>query len=453
MAYDYCTEYFDVVRRRVLGFLIVLIFLFWGYLSKRRVGTWTNPSSIMCYLWAIVCFSASLHLFNLNDVSFKTWFVILIGVISFSIGSFVKVTFGKKKRYIPKRWADRDFFLPANLFWILFIIIALSFAGDLIQSIRLMQEGYRLDVIRQVTMGAQEIAGYSLKTSTSAIYFKYIRSGFQAILIAVGIERFFADNRGNIKYILAVIFLVAADAFSNGGRWIIIYASIEFLICYAILRRKERIIQENLISRKARRLIFVIVVSAFLLMEKITTSRLSGGFVEHFYIYLCGCVPFLDYKLGYLAESGLFTGVFSSQYGVWSLIMPYLKMLTGNYPLLYSDSLTVISNIQVYEYISDHQTYNAFVTSFYTLFADFRWIGVVIGMLLFGIVCGNLFRKSYEQNGVDEWNTIVPYLVVSQMIIKSIQTYPLASNTYVVTLIIMFILFRVQNVKVIDYDY
>ena len=47
-------------------------------------------------------------------------------------------------------------------------------------------------------------------------------------------------------------------------------------------------------------------------------------------------------------------------------------------------------------------------------YADFRWLGVMMGMLLFGVIAGHYYRKATTDNNT----SIVPYLIISQMMIK-----------------------------------
>ena len=92
---------------------------------------------------------------------------------------------------------------------------------------------------------------------------------------------------------------------------------------------------------------------------------------------------------------------------------------------------------QTYREIGDELVTNAFITPFYHLYADFRWIGVIVGMFLFGAVAGYLYKKAkYYMDGTQ----IVYYLIISQMIFKTLQTYPLTMKEYIFALAAMIFL-------------
>jgi oligosaccharide repeat unit polymerase len=436
-----------IIRRFILGFVVAFTLALIGISFQKMNKTWTNPTSIMCYFWSIICFSAALRLFGLYDVSLTVWFIILAGIFSFAIGSNIKVRFNKKYEYCPKNEVSIEQFISPKMYCILFIIVGVYATRSLITSIRLMKSGYTLDIIRQATMGAQEINGYTFDSSAGAFYLRYFCDGLQAILIASGIEYFFSDTKKNFKYLIAVLYLTIADSFANGGRWIIVYTAIEFVVGYFLLRDRNG--EKNIvkITRKAKVALIIVIFILIYVMDKVTTSRLSGGFAQHFYIYLCGCIPFLNSKLKFLSTHNYWTIIFSGQYGIWSFIAPYIYKLTGKYITFYSDAIQVIGTTQTYELIGTGQEYNAFVSIFYYLYADFRWIGVVLGMLLFGIVAGNVFTYERKSKQTGKMTGVVPYLVVVQMILKSIQSYPLAANSYVVTILLLILFYLFQNYR------
>lgn len=87
---------------------------------------------------------------------------------------------------------------------------------------------------------------------------------------------------------------------------------------------------------------------------------------------------------------------------------------------------------------------NAFITPFYHIYADFRWVGLVIGMFIFGSIASNIYKKvRYYADG----EHIAYYLILAQMIFKTLQTYPLASKNYVVILILIFIVEKKRGYK------
>ena len=79
---------------------------------------------------------------------------------------------------------------------------------------------------------------------------------------------------------------------------------------------------------------------------------------------------------------------------------------------------------------------------FYYLYADFRIFGIIIGMTVFGLIAGYIYRKAKDLN--DE-TSVIFYLIISQMIFKTIYGYPFASKIYFWAIILMFIIYAYQN--------
>lgn len=433
-----------------MGFFIAFLLFAFGIFFHKRAKTWTTPESIFCYLWSVISFLASIRLFGLNEVRIMTWCIILVGSISFIFGTRIKLTISKKSEYIRRKWVKPNEFLPHKIFWILYLIVIVLVARELQQTIDLMQQGYTLDLIRQARLGVQKVGGYIAEPTTMSYILNYVRGAIQTILIAVGIEYFFGDMKANRKYLIAALLLVIADAFSDGGRWGIAYAALELFVCYSIFKKKNSINQTIQISNKAKIILAVLLIILIIAMDKVTTSRLSGNYIEHFYLYVCGCVPLLNIKIGYINSLNIFTYIFSGQYGIWSLIIPLIQNMVNHNFTTYIDALNVIQSAQQYEYISMDQTYNAFVTGFYYLYADFRWVGIILGMLMFGIVAGKLYRSAINPNNT---GSVTPYLIITQMILKNIQTYPLTSNIYVFTFLLLIIFFLIRYKKTFKFNH
>ena len=79
-----------------MGCLISLFLLLVGMIEYHLHKTWAAPSVLFSLFWMLVSFFASLRLFGLNDVGINTWLIIAIGVLSFVVGTKLKLK--QKKR-------------------------------------------------------------------------------------------------------------------------------------------------------------------------------------------------------------------------------------------------------------------------------------------------------------------------------------------------------------------
>ena len=166
---------------------------------------------------------------------------------------------------------------------------------------------------------------------------------------------------------------------------------------------------------------------------------------NHIYSYICGCIPLLDIKIKEIDQAGTISYLFAGQYGFWFFIMPILRRLTGySFPLYFETTVNHVMTGQDFKNIGSTY-YNAFTTAFYYLYADLRFIGIIVGMLVFGAIAGNLFQRAKSTRIP---SAIVPYLFIVQIIVNSIQIYAFGSANNVFTFEIMIIIYFLSKHKV-----
>lgn len=426
-----------------MGYIVSFILLFIAVFEYFEKKTWAAPSVIFSAFWAVISFAASLRLYNLNSVETKTWFIILIGVISFTLGTKIKVrgntlektTFNTQASCISSKW-----------FWILFVIACISLTGRVYQTFTLLKNDVPLYLIRQASFGLVELKGYTFDQGFFAVLIDCVITAVESLLIAVGIEYFLKNPQKNWIYVLASFILVIEKSFYSGGRWILAYFIIEFFVCKKILNHQDKT-KRIIISSKAKRnglfLSFAFIIAIIFVFARISDERDIENMGRHLYTYLCGCVPFLDVKICDIDHYGIYSFVYAGFYGLWYYILIAIQKLTGSSFLLQSEALKIVMSGQESRNIGAGM-FNAFTTCFYYLYADYRFIGVFLGMLLFGAIAGNLFRiAKLKQNSY----ALISYLFITQMIISSVQTYPFTSSDNVFALITMAIIYIVTANK------
>ena len=434
-----------------MGYIVVFILLLLCIFEFVRHKTWTAPSVMFCAFWTLISFLASLRLYNLNSVEAKTWLIVLIGVLSFVLGT--KVIFrSKQPAHISGGTTEGDYgqngYLPKKVFWTLFIVVGLYTMGQIIQTIRLLQAGLSLYVIRDASFGLIKVEGYEYLEGALANFIRHLLSAIETILIATGIDFFFRNTQKNKLYIFTAIFLVLCSAISAGGRWILLYFVVEILVCRNILSSKKGKFRYLILPNKKHSgifltaIIFIAVIVAFL---QISSNRGIENMGNHIYSYICGCIPLLDIKIKEIDQAGTISYFFAGQYGFWDFAMPALRRLTGyKFPLFFETTINHVMTGQDYKNIGSTY-YNAFTTAFYYLYADLRFIGVIIGMLVFGVIAGNLFQRAKSTRSS---SAVVPYLFILQIIVNSIQIYAFGSVDSVFTFETMIIIYFLSKHKV-----
>lgn len=428
-----------------MGYLVSGILVFLAWILYKKNGTIAAPEVLFCVEWSFISFLASLRLFGLYEVSWMTWMIVLVGSVSFLFG----ISFGERiivKYSVSEERENVDVFLMSKkCFWIFLIIMTIYVLYDFSQTYQYLAAGYSLGQIREASVGMSEIVGYNRRTGALAEYIEIIVGVMELLVVASGITYFISDVKKNYKMILGVLFFETLYALTNGGRYGLAYIIIETLVGYFIYKSIKGQMQISLpkaVKRWMKRILLFIIsmILIITLMRGAETSEL----IQKYYRYICGNMVFLDLHINKLNEMGYWSVSYAGLYGFWSIILPVLNSLGITYPVNYLETITKVMDTQTFQKIGDNLVTNAFITPFYHIYADFRWVGLVIGMFIFGSIAGNVYKKArYYADG----EHIAYYLILAQMIFKTLQTYPLASKNYVVVLILIFIVEKKRRYK------
>ena len=417
-----------------MGFVISALLLLIGIFFHKKNKTFACPETLFCYEWGMISFLSSLRLFDLYDVGLKTWLIIFIGSLSFvfgcALGKKMIVANGggqlvKKKDSTPV------------LYFALSIILLIISLYQFIPSFRLLRQGYTLDQIRLASYNIVEINGLS-PVSKIGEYLNLVKSSLEIFVVAFGIERFISNFKKNFLYIVPVVILVVLEIFTNGGRFVIAYFVLELLVCLSIYMKKGKFLSKKL-SKKSKRIVFVLIALATFLMILITVLRGSqmSELAKKYYRYTCGNTVFLDYHIKRLDINEIQSYSFAGFFGFWSFVLPIFHFFGCDYPSLYLTCIDKVMVGQEFVEVGKDLSTNAFLSSFYHLYADYRFFGVVAGMFLFGVFCGLVYKKAMIN---DRPLFVAMYLISSQMIFKSLQDYFLSSSQYFIPAVIILII-------------
>ena len=422
-----------------MAYLISFFLFSIGFYLHHRRKTWVAPDVLYCYEWGFITFLASLRLFSLYSAGIETWMIILIGSIAYLIGVGTSDKIAIKSHENKNLTIYQDSFMKNRLFWIFTnIFYFIGFIG-LFRVIRMLfTTSITLDQIRLASYGIIELDGYAYQGGGILDIVKVFLTAIKTILIATGVQIFLTNISKNTKYIIAVTGLVIIESFTDGGRFGLAYLMIEIYVGFSFYSR-YLLNTRRIFSLKAKRLIQTIII--LLLMVIIIITILRGAsfneLAKKYYRYLCGNIIYLDRRVKILDSGQFYSFTFAGLYGFWSIFLPIIVNLFGiSYPSLYLSTIERVMDTQTYYMIGQNMTTNAFVTPFYHLYADFRWIGIIFGMFCFGLIVGIAFKRAKICKSRHD---IILYLIIAQMIFKTLHAYPLVNPSYVVILIIFYL--------------
>lgn len=431
-----------------MGFVVTTILLLFGIYISRKKRTWVSPDVLFCYEWAFISFLASLQLFGMYAVSTKTWVIMLIGSFAFLIG--VNVSSKTKVRLhcdtVGASVQTRESSQSNKWFWVIILILYVFAVKDLIQTVRLMLSGVMLDNIRLMSYGIVKSANYQLNTGLVAELISSLVSAVETVIIAIGIQKTIIDANKNYKCLIAVTALVLIRSFSDGGRFGIAYLIVELLACYAFYVRYGQQSKIELTQHLKRRIRWILIaLVALIIIITLLRGAESAELLKKYYRYICGNTVFFDLHVLELDASDFWSFGFAGFYGVWAWLLPILHNSVGlPYPETYLNTITNVMNGQMFLKIGTDMYTNAFITPFYQLYADFRWFGVFGGMFLFGFLAGRAFKKAKSFRKYD----VVYFLVIVQMIFKTLQMYPFASKDYFMIFVVFLMISIAIRVRV-----
>lgn len=429
-----------------MGYIVTVDLLLLGVFFHRKQGTWACPEALFCYEWTLISFLASLRLFGLYEASWHTWIIIYVGSISFVVGCCGGRMTNVNTNHIEKGDICDKKIISDRMFWIFAATIVIYTIPGLMQSIHYMRLGISLGDIRNASVGMGTIQGYTNRTGALWEYIDYGISVMELLVTGYGISEYIKSVKNDgYKYILTVMIIAIIRAFAYGGRFGLAYVIIEILVCMNL----NRITRSNLFSRvavKQHRRVKVIVLLLVLIIVVVTLIRgaETSELLKKYYRYICGNVVFFDLHVQEMSMQSVWSFTFAGFYGFWAFVLPILHGLGFDYPQIYLDTISQIMDGQTFRRIGDGLSTNAFITPFYHLYADFRMPGVILGMMLFGWIAGLLYKKCLVNR--DNYS-VVCYLILTQMIFKSLQTYPFASKTYVLFFVVIWILGKRITIK------
>lgn len=365
----------------ILGLILLTIIV--GVSDKKIY----SPSVFFPAWWTVISFLAAIKAYTLNEVSVRIYGIVFIGCLSFVVGAQI----AQKKRFIFGNRTDRrngevhysvNKLVMLGLFGLSFIL----FGMIAIQSVRLLLSGYSMEYIRNMWQGEDSVTTGGFNLIQSGLY-SYICCPFMYALIPFSCYGIVHHIIKKYELVLSILLLILYVV-GCGGRIMVLYMMLSLVLIY--FSSKEQV--KNVL-RKHRFKIVLLIAIGIIVFLAMSASRGVTDMKKSIYTYICGCMPHFEYRINVLEQdSAIFYGMSTLK----GFLLPVLSLLNAtriiSYPTWFRNMLVYV-NLQDRISIGQSLTINAFVTPFYSLFADFRIFGVIFGMLIYGYMCQRVYRK------------------------------------------------------------
>lgn len=411
--------------------LYIIISLLMTGLGKMLLKNWINPISIFSGLFLIIITLYSYHFYGLHYASDQALKCIFMGSISFSIGGLLRIfLFNKKKRnknFILEKMDATNY----NLVLMMNIIVLIIVIFMLPWVIKMLRSGYSFSYIHIVW--DTEESSLAMLPGYALFVFQYIVRPWIVALPTVFSVILYADDKSRKRFIVLVLSAVDILLYSviSGGRGGLVFLLLQVFLAALLLGKTIKL------TWKYRIGIIIIIIMATVLFLKIESAR-GGDAIRTFYVYVCGCVPFLSKKLDYVKyafNNRLFYGTMTT-YGFVRIVKPiFIRM--GLFTTFFNEHILAFDT-QGREVIGKNLSYNAFVTPFYYFYNDFGYLGVCLFSFIYGYISVKIRDILYKTRSL---RSFAMYLFVLFGLVTSMIRFQFVFYINVIALIYIMLVF------------
>lgn len=407
------------------GVFISIVFLFLLVISKLSHKKWYSGECVFLLLWIVVSLgSLFYHYFGVEEVSTYTWGIVFVGVVSFWVGCNIRtiISIKKKKKSLINGDSPQTNNLNMRYFYILVLISFPFLLRTLSQALMMISSGMSLSMIRASYYGMHGHEQYWNTTAFSFFIDKYFVAPLKLLVTPIALTYCF-KRKINWKILLIALFVIVSDVITSGGRFILVYVMVQAAAAFLVTKKKIAI------TSKVKKIITVIVIVAFCGIAYLTHDRNVGySLWQGIFEYLCCCIPLLNH---YVPQMDMATFGTASLFGFINPILTFTNQIIS-VVTPYENAMLGVLNTQNAVRLSPSITTNAFVTCFFYPYLDFGWLGLGLGMFVYGKWVGDTDKRINRK--LSECNLAI-YLLMIQGIIKTIQHMPFSSTSYVLALI------------------
>lgn len=419
----------------ILVILLSLSLLTIFIITNKKIKL-TSPLSGFCIVWCLICIFSYCKLLPLYDVSARVYLIVLLGVLSFSIGSLncSQHSISKSDITIYDSNALRKKFISLQIIAIIIFVFANIPIMIMLRNGMSMDDIYHMRI--QMALGKET----ELNTIPSivAIMLEYIARPILALSIPFSIVDYLRNK--NKQTILFSLVLLLMGYINKANRMDIFMALFTFIYLNAIMH-------DGIKFKKSFYILVIIAIFSFsTLFDYVTSMRGSSGKInETLYYYSCGSLPFFDTKLSMLEKTHEYTWGFTSLQGVIRPFFQTISNLGFEMPDVYMRA-TDYANVEDMSYVSNNREHNAFIGPFYFFFCDLGYFGVI----LFSIISGYLIQKVYYRamRTQDTLLLVLYAMLFVRGVIFSFYNFLFTYITYGMAILIMILIKNISIKKV-----
>lgn len=409
-------------------FALVIIFV----LANKKFNVLMNPCFVFVAEWTLIVALSNLGLFGLYKPSIETYAIILLGVVSFVGGYFIlnRIKIRKKKKK-----QRSNFEVRYKLLYVLGAICIVYFAFSAVESLVNIINGN--SSFNDIRASAQADEG---PNGVLNFIYNFVVLPTTYVIGIITAADVFRGKRDK-KLLIITITIIVLKVLSDGGRSMMLNFIIYLFMAYQLSKglKKER----PKLKRKVLLGVFAVAAVLVILFVVVTIQRSPSGVFRLSYLYSSMSPVLLDrwskfinssdgYQFGLICLNGI---LFAIGYAIKNLFS------FAEYPAFIRKPYDMIANTDAqWVSINNNGTKaNAYVTIFWFFYADFGFIGVIIGCLLYGLLVRKAFDYEKRKNDV---RSLSFYLFIFWTLLYSFVRFQFAKSAAVIAMVLLYLSFR-----------
>lgn len=372
-------------------FCLLAYAFFARYLSRVLSLNSLSLINTFTYFWLVIVLMSILHLYGLYRISSYVYLLVLMGSGCFLIGYFLYGYFSRSKQMLQDVCSIE---IVKDFTPLFYVVLTTAVVLVLTQVALLLPLILSSGMAEARHMWAED---ESLRLSgTWDMLVSYFAKPFIKASLFLMIISLFQQGASKSKILLMSI-LGIVYFFSEGGRSFIM--DMFFVLCYLFYVYHHSLSRHTLVVLKN----FIIFVA---LMPILAT--LKRGYDDIFYgiyTYYCGSLTYLTKLIetkAYLFQDNLY-GMASYQ-GLVKPVFGVLASMGMDKPdLLVSANNFILKVQELNLYIAPETKMNYFATCFGYSYRDGGVSGVLLGMIIYGMICSYIDIKESMNLGSTKW--------------------------------------------------
>ena len=422
---------------------------------KDNINKMLMPKTLFFMLWTFILFLSNLNLYNIIKPSDEAYFLILLMIIFFFIGSYIsKINVRKNKKpnsllSINKKM--NNFFLKIKkiynnelktmLIYLLFALFIIFTLIDCVIVVESLMDGIPMHTIRHWrmgTFGVDQNPILSRRTFLEEIFRNVVLNPFELAVPPYAAYCFFnPKEKAKKKYLILVLslaVLLLSSLAGGGGRLGFIYYFGSFLIGFLYFYKVYDVKKKRKYIKTVFCLLLFGVIGTFLY----TQVRTSAGFVKQFYTYFALPPTLLSIWLPKLDGVSNTFGLLTT-FGIHSYFFRGLDAIGLDFlvPEIYDVTFQHLLNAEKFFQVG-YGVGNAFVTPIYYFMIDGGYFFVCLASFIFGILTSKLYNGLMKKNNM---RNFIIYCLILYGVFLTFMRIQTAIPTYIISFLIVFFLF------------